>query len=109
MNELTPMQKLIEILEKRRNEMKKNDEEGLLLKNEYIHKSNEINSIQLIIAKLLPKEEEIIIDAGNTCAMMQYLHNEKINKMTTEELLEFSEKETLTHGQEYYNQKFSKK
>ena len=52
--------------------------------------------------------EQQIIDAGNTCAMKQHLHNDKVNKMTMDELLEFANKETITFGEQYYNETFKK-
>ena len=38
---------------------------GVLLDNEFAHKSNQINTIQLMLSKLLPIEEEQIRKAFN--------------------------------------------
>ncbi len=61
------MQKLIikqaiELLEQQRNSLQEMDLLGVLLENELTHKSNQINSIQLLLSKLLPVEEKQMID-----------------------------------------------
>ncbi len=62
------MQKLvikqaIELLEQQRKALKEMDLLGVLLENEFVHKSNQINTIQLLLAKLIPLEEEQIKQA----------------------------------------------
>ena len=47
-----------------------------------------------------------LIDCGNSCALKQHLHIDKINKMTESEIRQFAEEEHLTFGEEYYNETF---
>jgi len=53
-------------------------------------------------------EKQQIIDAGNSCALKQYLHIDKINKMSESEIRQFAEEEHLTFGEQYYNETFKK-
>jgi len=53
-------------------------------------------------------ERRQLIDCGNSCALMQHIHNDKINKMTESEIRQFAEEEHLTFGEEYYNENFLK-
>ena len=53
-------------------------------------------------------EREQLIDCGNSCAMKQHIHIEKINDMTMEQLVECSKEEILTFGKQYYNETFKK-
>jgi hypothetical protein len=53
-------------------------------------------------------EKQQIIDCGNTCAIKQHIHIEKVNKMTMGEMLEFANTQTVTIGEEYYNETFNK-
>jgi hypothetical protein len=55
----------IEILEQQRKALKEMDLLGVLLDNEFFHKSNQINTIQLTLSKLLPIEEQQIKKAFN--------------------------------------------
>lgn len=66
-----------------------------------------LNQIQ-IIKKAKEIEKQQIIESGNSCALSQHIHNEKVNNMTESELIDFSEKEVLTFGEEYYNKTFNK-
>jgi len=53
-------------------------------------------------------EKQQIIDAGNSCAIKQHLHNDKVDKMSMDEMLEFANTQTITFGEQYYNDKFNK-
>ena len=53
----------IELLEQQRKSLQEMDLLGVLLTNELIHKSNQISTIQLLLAKLIPSEEEQIKQA----------------------------------------------
>ena len=53
-------------------------------------------------------EKEQIIEAGNSCALKQHLHSDKINKMTESELRQFAEEDVLTFGEEHYNETYNK-
>lgn len=47
-----------------------------------------------------------LIECGNSCALKQHLHIDKINKMTESEIRQFAEEEHLTFGEAYYNETF---
>jgi hypothetical protein len=53
-------------------------------------------------------EKQQIIDCGNTCAIKQHIHIEKVNKMTMDEMLEFANTQTVTFGEQYYSETFKK-
>jgi len=53
-------------------------------------------------------EKEQIIDAGNSCALMQNIHNRKIDLMSLEQLEIFAEEPNITFGEQYYNEKYEK-
>jgi hypothetical protein len=59
----TPLQKAIFMLEQQINYLQEMDLLGVLLENELIHKSNQIKTIQLLLAKLLEEEKQMVIDA----------------------------------------------
>jgi hypothetical protein len=53
-------------------------------------------------------EKQQIIDAGNTCAIKQHLHNDMIDKMSNSEAMIFTQTDNLTFGEQYYNETFNK-
>jgi len=53
-------------------------------------------------------EKQQIIEAGNSCALRQYLHNDRVNKMTESEIRQFAEEKHLTFGEQYYKETFNK-
>jgi hypothetical protein len=53
-------------------------------------------------------EKQQIIDAGNSCALKQHLHIDKMIKMSESEIIQFAEKEHLTFGEQYYKETFNK-
>lgn len=61
---------------------------------------------QIAIKQALEMEKEQLIDCGNSCALMQHIHIDKINKMTESEIRQFAEEEHLTFGEQYYNETF---
>mgnify|MGYP006921489575 CR=1 FL=1 len=63
MKQKTVIKHAIELLEKQRTALKEMDLLGVLLENEFAHKSNQINTIQLSLAKLIPIFEEQIENA----------------------------------------------
>jgi hypothetical protein len=65
-------------------------------------------NINLWFKQAKEMEKQQIIDCGNTCAIKQHIHIEKVNKMTMDEMLEFANTQTLTVGEEYYNETFKK-
>jgi len=65
-------------------------------------------SYDKFIKPFLEMEKQQLIDCGNTCAIKQHIHIEKVNKMTMDEMLEFANTQTVTIGEEYYNETFNK-
>jgi predicted transposase YdaD len=53
----------IQMLEQQRKNLQEMDLLGVLLENELIHKSNQISSMQILLSKLIPLEEEQIKQA----------------------------------------------
>lgn len=51
-------------------------------------------------------EKQQMIDAGNSCAIKQHLHNDLIDKMNNAEAMAFTQTDNLTFGEQYYNEKF---
>lgn len=64
-----------------------------------------INSELIEQAKEMEKQQ--MIDAGNSCAIKQHLHNEKVNKMSNDEVMVFILSQDLTFGEQYYNETFN--
>jgi hypothetical protein len=65
-------------------------------------------SIELsnVIEKAKEMFEQQIIDAGNTCALKQTIHNRKVDLMSLEELEDYAQKDAINVGEEYYNETF---
>ena len=59
----TPMEQLRDKLEEQKKSLQEMDLLGVLLENELAHKINQINSIQMIIYKMLLIEKEVILEA----------------------------------------------
>jgi hypothetical protein len=53
-------------------------------------------------------EKQQIIDAGNSCALKQVMHNRKVDLMSLEELEDYAQKDVIKFGEEYYNETFKK-
>jgi hypothetical protein len=53
-------------------------------------------------------EKQQLIDCGNTCALMQYIHVDKVNQMSIEEVEKLAEEDNITFGEQYYNETFKK-
>jgi hypothetical protein len=70
--------------------------------------SNIIFNFENVLKKALEMEKQQIIEAGNSCALKQHLHNDKINKMSESEIRQFAEEEHLTFGEEHYKETFNK-
>ena len=60
-----------------------------------------------LIKNKLEKEKEQIVHSGNTCAIKAILYKEKLDEMCENELIEEVTKNTITHGEDYYNQTFN--
>jgi hypothetical protein len=70
--------------------------------------SNIIFNFENVLKKALEMEKQQIIEAGNSCALKQHLHNDKINKMSESEIRQFSEEEHLTFGEEHYKETYNR-
>ena len=62
MKQKTVIKQAIELLEQQRKALQEMDLLVVLLENEFAHKSNQINTIQMTLAKLIPSEEKQMID-----------------------------------------------
>ena len=62
MENKTVIQQAIELLEQQRKVLQEMDLLGVISENELVHKSNQISTIQLLLAKLIPTEEKQMID-----------------------------------------------
>jgi hypothetical protein len=56
---------------------------------------------------LLEKEKEQIIEAGNACSIKTIVHREKLDEMSEDELRDSLVENTISHGEDYYNQTFN--
>jgi hypothetical protein len=79
-----------------------------LVKELPIYGYNVVTVFPELIEQAKEMEKQQLIDCGNTCAIKQHIHIEKVNKMTMDEMLEFANTKTLTIGEEYYNETFNK-
>ena len=52
-------------------------------------------------------EKKQIIDAGNGGVLINFLHREKIAKMSEDELRNSLVEDTISYGEEYYNQTYN--
>jgi hypothetical protein len=55
----------------------------------------------------LKKEKEQIIDAGHGGFLINFLHREKLAKMSDDELRDSLVEDTISYGEEYYNQTYN--
>lgn len=78
-----------------------------LQKADYIPKDSII--MDYVIKQANEMFEQQIIQAGNTCALKQHLHSDRINKMTIEELEQYNLEPSYTFGEEHYNETFKNK
>jgi peptide deformylase len=69
---------------------------------------NTLKTVMLIAETLLEKEKEQIIDAGNACSLKTIVHREKLNEMSENELRDSLVEDTISYGDEYYNQTYNK-
>ena len=72
MKQKTPMMELIEHLESQRKTLKEMDLLGFLMENEYIHKSNQINTIILKLGEYKEKEKQMVVDAFDAGVRTNY-------------------------------------
>lgn len=74
----------------------------------YLDLSDEYNNLSLeeIVEYAKELEKQQLIDCGNSCALKQHLHSDRINKMSMEELEQYDLEPSYTFGEEYYNKIF---
>ena len=60
-----------------------------------------------IIKQALEKEKEQIIEAGNVCSIKTIVHKEKLDEMSENELRDSLVEDTISYGEEYYNQTYN--
>jgi hypothetical protein len=79
---------------------------------EFIESTNNTPHVNLTIMdkakKLLEKEKEQIIEAGNVCSIKTIVHKEKLDEMSENELRDSLVEDTISYGEEYYNQTYNK-
>jgi hypothetical protein len=59
----TAIRQVIDLLGQKQKHLKELNESGVLLSGEFVHKSNEISSIQILLSRFLAMERQQIIDA----------------------------------------------
>ncbi len=77
-----------------------------LQKADYIPKDSVI--MDYVIKQANEMFEQQIINCGNSCALKQHLHSDRINKMTMEELEQYNLEPSYTFGEEHYSETFKK-
>jgi hypothetical protein len=60
-----------------------------------------------VLESKLEKEKEQIIDAGNACSIKTIVHRENLDKMSEDELRNSLVEDTISHGEDYYNQTYN--
>jgi hypothetical protein len=83
-------------------------EKEIFRNHKFLLQKVDCSRLQESIEQAKEMEKQQIIDCGNTCAIKQHIHIEKVNKMTMDEMLEFANTQTATIGEEYYNETFNK-
>jgi len=68
---------------------------------------NTLKAVMLVAENLLEKEKEQIIDAGNACSIKTIVHRENLDKMSEDELRNSLVEDTISHGEDYYNQTYN--
>jgi hypothetical protein len=68
---------------------------------------NTLKAVMLVAERLLEKEKEQIIYAGNACSLKTIVYREKIDKMSKDELRSSLVEDTISYGEEYYNQTYN--
>jgi hypothetical protein len=64
------------------------------------------NAVTSIIQQAKEMEKQQIIDCGNTCALMQHIHEYKVSKMSIDEVFILAEEDNITFGEQYYDETF---
>jgi DNA-binding GntR family transcriptional regulator len=96
----TAMQELIEKLHARCD---------FCLEKELISEWGTLRMTIIEAQSLLEKEKEQIIEAGNVCSIKTIVHKEKLDEMSENELRDSLVEDTISYGEEYYNQTYNQK
>jgi hypothetical protein len=67
----------------------------------------DVDSLIEYATNSLEKEKEQIIDAGNGGVLINFLHREKIAKMSDDELRVSLVEDTISYGEQYFNQTYN--
>jgi hypothetical protein len=71
------------------------------------HSIHHLQQVERDLYDLLEKEKEQIIDAGNACSIKTIVHREKLDEMSKDELRNSLVEDTISHGEDYYNQTYN--
>jgi hypothetical protein len=71
------------------------------------HSIHHLQQVERDLYDLLEKEKEQIIEAGNACSIKTIVHRENLDKMSEDELRDSLVKDTISYGDEYYNQTYN--
>lgn len=72
----------------------------------YYQMKSKFKSKKKILEQAKEIEKEQLIDCGNTCALMQYIHVDKVSQMSNEEVEKLAEEDNITFGEQYYEETF---
>lgn len=64
-------------------------------------------NINLWFQQAKEMEKQQLIDCGNSCALMQYIHVDRVSKMSIEEVEKLAEEDNITLGEQYYEETFT--
>ena len=59
--------------------------------------------------ELLEQEKEQMIEAGNVCVLKASVFREKLDEMSDDEKRDLLMNDSITHGEEYYNETYETK
>ena len=78
-----------------------------VLKSKGVEISIYLNANTKTIQQYLEKEKEQIIQAANNGALKSIVHKEKLDEMSENELRDSLVEDTISYGEEYYNQTYN--
>jgi rRNA-processing protein FCF1 len=71
------------------------------------HSIHHLQQVERDLYDLLEKEKEQIIEASNNVALKSMVHREKLDTMSEDELRDSLVEDTISYGEEYYNQTYN--
>jgi D-hexose-6-phosphate mutarotase len=81
-------------------------EKEIFRNHKFLLQKVDCSRLQESIEQAKEMEKQQIIDCGNTCALMQYIHVDKVSQMSIEEVEKLAEEDNITFGEQYYNETF---